>query len=173
MDASLNKSNALVAATTRVLRPLIRVLLRNGFSFQTFAEIAKHVYVDAASRDLGIPGRKPSSSRVAILTGLTRKEIQRLSTSDPAGDGEGAERYNRAARVVAGWVRDREFNGPNGEPLALVVDGSAPSFYIWIFREDGSTLGEQALDQPQALSQWFTLKLRVEGAMVTPAKLGW
>lgn len=147
MDATLNRSNVLVVATTRILRPLIRVLLRNGISFHTFAELSKRVYVEIASNDLGIPGRKPSGSRVAILTGLTRKEIQRLSSIGPEDDSEGAERYNRAARVVAGWVRDREFVDPTGEPLALAGDGGTPSFVELVRRHGGDVPARAVLDE--------------------------
>ncbi len=147
MDASLKKSTALAAAAARILKPLVRVLLRNGLSFQTFAEISKRVYVDVAMSDFGIPGRKPSASRVAILTGLTRKEIQRLTAVDEVSDAEGAERYNRAARVVAGWVRDREFNGPDGKPRALSGDGEAPSFAELVRRHGGDVPARAVLDE--------------------------
>jgi hypothetical protein len=147
MDVSLKKSTALAAAATRILTPLIRVLLRNGVSFQSFAEISKRAYVNVAMNDFGIPGRKPSASRVAILTGLTRKEIQRLTATGQPSDPEGAERYNRAARVVAGWVRDREFNGPDGEPLALAADGAAPSFAELVRRHGGDVPARAVLDE--------------------------
>ena len=53
---------ALTAAVERVLRPLFRILLRNHMSFKAFVDIAKHVYVDVAAEDFGIPGKKTSVS---------------------------------------------------------------------------------------------------------------
>ena len=38
-------STALTQAILRLLRPLIRILLRNGVPFGTFAESARWVYV--------------------------------------------------------------------------------------------------------------------------------
>ena len=46
--------------------------------FGAFEELAKHVYVQTAMEDFGIPGKKPTLSRASILTGLTRKDVQRL-----------------------------------------------------------------------------------------------
>ena len=66
-------------AIQQLLRPLVRLLLRHSVSFAAFGEIARRVYVDVALKDFAIPGRKPSASRVAVLTGLTRKEVQRLT----------------------------------------------------------------------------------------------
>ena len=39
------------AAVGRLLRPLVRVLLRNGMPFGAFADLAKQVYVDVAIKE--------------------------------------------------------------------------------------------------------------------------
>jgi hypothetical protein len=111
--------HALTVAIERVLRPLFRILLRNHMSFKAFVDIAKHTYVGVAADEFGIPGKKTSVSRVALLSGLTRKEVQRLLDAPAIEDTEAAERYNRAARVVAGWVRDPEFSDAEGNPKVL------------------------------------------------------
>ena len=68
----------LSAATLQLLRPLVKILLRNNVPHQTLAEWAKQAYVDVADSEFGIAGKKQTVSRIAILTGLTRKEVQRL-----------------------------------------------------------------------------------------------
>jgi len=113
---------ALTLAIERVLRPLFRILLRNHMSFKAFVDVAKRTYVGVAAEEFGIPGKKTSVSRVALLSGLTRKEAQRLLDTPAVEDEEAGERYNRAARVVAGWVRDPEFSDAEGNP------GSFPSW---------------------------------------------
>jgi hypothetical protein len=94
-------------------------------SFKAFLDIAKHTYVEVAAAEFRIPGKKQSTSRIALLSGLTRKEVQRLLDAPVANDSEAGERYNRAARVVAGWVRDTDFSDPDGNPKVLALqDGS-------------------------------------------------
>jgi hypothetical protein len=116
---------ALAAAVERVLRPMFRILLRNHMSFKAFVDIAKHTYVEVAADEFGIPGKKQSVSRVALLSGLTRKEVQRLLDAPAANDAEAGERYNRAARVVAGWVRDAEFSDADSNPKVLTLQEGA------------------------------------------------
>jgi len=76
MDENITK--AIAAAITNLLRPLVMFLLRNGVPYQTFADIAKRVYVDLATEKFDIPGRKQSKSRISILTGLSRREVLRV-----------------------------------------------------------------------------------------------
>jgi len=138
---------ALTAAVERVLRPLFRILLRNHMSFKAFVDIAKHVYVDVAAEDFGIPGKKTSVSRVALLSGLTRKEVQRLLEAPVVDDAEAGERYNRAARVVAGWVRDAEFSDADGNPKVLQLQDGRASFAELVRRFSGDIPFRAVLDE--------------------------
>ena len=71
--------NALMAAVSRILSRLVRVLIRHGVPFQAFSDMAKQAYVQSAREHFAIPGRKQTISRIAVLTGLTRKDIQKLT----------------------------------------------------------------------------------------------
>jgi Family of unknown function (DUF6502) len=123
-----NAGSALTSALQRVLRPLFRVVLRNHMSFKAFIDIAKRAYLEVAASEFRIPGKKQSVSRVALLSGLTRKEVQRLLDAQDSADdaGDAGERYNRAARVVAGWVRDADFSDADGNPRVLPLQDGNP-----------------------------------------------
>lgn len=125
MDTSTNLHRVLEAAVSQLLRPLFRLLLRQSMSFVAFEEIAKRVYVEVAMRDFAIEGKQPSMSRAAILSGLTRKEVSRLLTAPAETDAGLGERYNRAARVLTGWVRDPDFLDAAGQPLPLPAEGGS------------------------------------------------
>lgn len=148
MDIGLKKLNqTLTSSVLRILRALARVLLRHGLPFPIFLDLAKRAYVDVALNECGIPGRKPSISRAALLTGLTRKEVQRLAEPGEVVDAEVIERHNRAARVVAGWVRDADFRGADGEPTALALDEGAASFAQLVRRYGGDVPARAVLDE--------------------------
>ena len=100
---------ALSTAAIRLLRPLVRILIRNGVSYGTFADLAKWLYVDVATKEFGIKGRKQSTSRVSVITGLSRKEVMRVRQLERPDDRATTEGYNRAARVIAGWRRESDF----------------------------------------------------------------
>ena len=138
---------AIAAAITNLLRPLVRFLLRNGVPYRTFADIAKRVYVDVATEEFDIPGRKQSKSRVSVITGLSRKEVLRVKRL-PAQDDLGAlDRYNRAARVIAGWVRDRRFSGESGQPADLPVEGGNVCFLQLVKTYSGDAPARAVLDE--------------------------
>jgi hypothetical protein len=115
---------ALAAAVVRVLRPLVRAVLRSGMSYKAFNDLVKWVYVDVSMKEFTIPGRKNSKSRVAVLTGLTRREVDRLCRMPEPKEGA-PERYNRAARVLSGWAEDPNFRGVDDRPAILAVEGNS------------------------------------------------
>jgi hypothetical protein len=145
-----SKHQILAAAVARILKPLIRILLRNGISYGTFADIAKSQFIDVARNEFSIEGRKQSVSRVSVITGLTRKEVRRVVGLEPSEDRENAERYNRAARVVAGWRRDAAFLDRKGKPMVLSVTGKANSFQELVRRYSGDIPYRAVLDELEA-----------------------
>jgi hypothetical protein len=119
-----NLRTALAAAVVRVLRPLVRAVLRSGMSYKAFNDLVKWVYVDVSMKEFTIPGRKNSKSRVAVLTGLTRREVDRLVRLPEPKEGT-PERYNRAARVLSGWAEDSRFNDREQNPRILDIEGES------------------------------------------------
>lgn len=124
MTRSVNQ--ALSRAILTLLTPLVRILLRNGVAFGSFSELAKKAYVDVAYSEFSV-GRK-SVSAVSALTGLTRKEARRLLDIEAPESQEVNQRYNRAVRVISGWVNDSRFQLDEGVPADLPFDGSGNSF---------------------------------------------
>ncbi len=136
-----------LAAVTKILRPLVRVLLRNNIPYGGFADLAKKVYVDVATEEFGIPGRKQTTSRVSIITGLSRKEVHRVRQLPAATDSPFVERYNRAARVISGWVRDERFSDHRGRPATLPVEGKRASFSRLVRTYSGDVPPRAVLDE--------------------------
>lgn len=121
---------ALMSLTVRILKPLVRILLRHGMSCQEFEETSRWVYVDVAMNDaeFNLEGRKQSKSRVAVLTGLSRKEVLRLTKSASPEENDELTTYNRAARVLTGWAENDAFLDADGRPRELPIKGETPSF---------------------------------------------
>lgn len=140
-----------------VLRALFRVLLRQSMSYSAFDELARRAYVDVAMKEFAIDGKKSTISRASILSGLTRKEVRRLlalPANEPAE--RGGERYNRAARVLTGWVRDPDFLDAAGEPRILPIDGRK-GFAELVRRHSGDMPARAVLDELHRVGavQWL------------------
>lgn len=140
---------ALASLALGIMRPLARFLLRNGMSCHEYTEICRWAFVDAAGQheEFRLKGRRPSKSRISVITGLSRKEVQRLmSIRSPEITG-GRETTNRAARVIAGWMEDRAYNPEGNAPRVLPLQGGVPSFADLVRRYSGDVPYRAVLDE--------------------------
>lgn len=137
----------LAAAVWKLLRPLVRILLRSGMPYGVFADLAKRAYVEVATEQFRIPERRQTVSRVAVITGLSRKEVARVRDLASTDAAITAERCNRAARVIGGWLRDARFIDQAGEPLRLTLDGDGPTFTQLAKEFSGDVPARAVLDE--------------------------
>lgn len=139
----------LLAAYRKLLTPLVRILLRQGISFGEFSEIAKQVFVKIGSEtEFASKTHRPSGSQIAIITGLTRKEVKRLKELPPESIEVQGTNQNRAARVLNGWHQDPDFTGPYGIPLELKIeDNSSPNFTELVKRYSGDMPARAMLEE--------------------------
>jgi hypothetical protein len=135
--------SAMGRALATLLRPIVRFLLKHSFPYSAFEAIAKRVYAETAMTDFALPGRKPSVSRAAILTGLTRKDVHALLQEPWTAFDPGSTHYNRAARVVTAWVRDARFHDRDGAPRPLAMDG--PEGFAELVRLHGGDVPVRAV----------------------------
>jgi hypothetical protein len=141
----------LAKATTKILKPLIRVLMRNEISHGEFAEFAKRAYMEVAYEHFSIPGRKTTYSRVAILTGLNRKEIVRLTQQSASEIHPRKGTTNRALRVVTGWLNDPDFLDDKEQPKTLPIKGDNASFNTLAIRYSGDITARAILEELKRL----------------------
>lgn len=120
-----------------VMRPIVRILLRYGIGFREFAEVAKTAFVDVASTDFGLRGRPTNISRVAVMTGLSRKEVKRLRENIAEGDLSVSVKTTPLADVLHHWHAQREFTDEYGNPRPLPFEGLKGSFSSLVKRYGG------------------------------------
>jgi hypothetical protein len=139
----------LLSAYRKVMQPLVRILVRNCVSFGELTEVLKNVFVEVAERDFAIGERRTSQSRIAILTGLTRKEVAKQQAILDSGQALSfLSNLNRVTRVLVGWHTDPEFTGPYGMPLELMFESSSgPSFVGLVRRHSGDMAPRAMLDE--------------------------
>ena len=135
----------LTRAVRTLLKPLVRILLRNGIAYGSFAELAKKTYVDVAFENFAPERKKQTVSRVSALTGLTRKETKRLHEMAQDDADASQQRYNRAIRVISGWLNDAVFHDASGQPLTLPLDGEGASFAALVRKYSGDMTTQSML----------------------------
>lgn len=144
---SSQNEDRLERALETLLIPVVRVALKRGLAFGRFSELVKRAYVAAARRDFTVPDRKLTVSRIAVLTGMTRKEASRLMQDDPdeqLGD-RMIRQVNRAARVVTAWVEDPEFHDGEGAPVSLPFESSETPAFTDLVSKHGADVGARAV----------------------------
>lgn len=142
--------SSLIKLCLKVLRPLVRILLRHGMSAQEFTEITRWVFVDVAMNDdeFALKTRsKTFKSRAAVITGLSRKEVLRLSDSPSPDEQEDLPSFNRAARVMTGWTENRQFSEGNDKPKMLPIKGGSESFHHLVRLYSGDVPPRAVLDE--------------------------
>jgi hypothetical protein len=115
---------ALQDALARVLMPVARLAVARGLPFAAVEELLKRAFVEVA-QSASSGAAQATVSRVATATGLTRREVTRLTqqASEPA-----VERPSLATQVFTRWRGDRALRDRRGHSKALPRLGAAPSF---------------------------------------------
>jgi len=120
-----------------VLRPIVKILLRYGIGFSEFAEVVKTSFVDVASTEFGIRGRPTNISRVAVMTGLTRKEVRRLRNILESGERRLLVKSTPISEIVHRWHAEQDFLDSHGRPACLPFSGADKSFSELVKRFGG------------------------------------
>jgi hypothetical protein len=126
-----NVKTALSLSLLRLLRPLVRIMLREGLTYSHFAAIAQMAFVRSAAKDFVGKGMTSSASSVCALAGMSLQEVKAVIVEQERFDSmEILEVSNPFARVLHGWHNDRDYVGPYGFPVDLPFDGSPLSLTI-------------------------------------------
>ena len=121
MMSPIQPQGNLLFALRRILRSLARLLIRIGIRFEEFDTLARQVFVESAIRDCAHPG-KPSRKRIAVLTGLTRAEVNRCVDGGEGVDGTDPTLRPLMVEVLHRWHTAPGYGGPYGIPLELEFD---------------------------------------------------
>jgi hypothetical protein len=121
-------------ALGRLLEPIVLLLLKSGISWKEFADLARVKFVQVATNEFGIRGRPTNASRVAILTGIDRRDVRKLrlaAAEQPVFD---LGFMSKPTQVLDGWFHDPDFRTASGQPRDLHVSEGEDSFAALVRR---------------------------------------
>lgn len=105
-------------ALTRVLRPFVRLSLVSGLTFPVFSAIVRRLYIDVAQKELALPDKQQTDSRISLLTGIHRKDVSKLRFTEMPANSVPAP-VSRTSRIVARWLADPRYCDDNDTPKPL------------------------------------------------------
>lgn len=126
----------MLSAVYACLLPLARMMLRSGITYRQFDAVARRAFVREALGDVDARGRQTNTSRVAVKTGLSRKEVKKIReflTAEPSDEAEStSDHAGPLARVLHAWHFDRRFLAPDGQPLDLDFQDERRGFFALV-----------------------------------------
>jgi len=123
-------SQPVLKALANALLPAVRVFQMGGFGVGEFEVAARLAFVQVAAVQGRTKGGRTNVSRIAAMTGLTRKEVRQLLQILEAKGRLVAPSTSRqrTARVLEAWRTDPLYLDDRGRPRVLSVAGAEPSF---------------------------------------------
>lgn len=107
-----------------VLRPAVSFCLRHSLRLQDLIECAKAAFVEAGRAELESAGQKANVSRLAAMSGVHRRDVQRILKLGPA---DGYEK-DLITKVMGAWQTKAAFTAANGKPRVLTLSGDDSEF---------------------------------------------
>ncbi len=148
MDNPIRK--AIISACRDLMIPIARFLLRYGFSYKEFEEIAKWAFVKVATDEYGLRRRITNVSRVAVMTGLSRKEVTNIRNAMRCSKQLDMDAHmSLPSRLLSIWHQDVDYLDCSGSPIDLPFEGAPKSFTALVRKcstdvPPGAILGELA-----------------------------
>lgn len=121
------KSN-LLAAFRHLLKPLVRLAIKNEVTLREFGEVLKSAYVGSAARQIGMSGGNPTAEAIAVLLNADIGEVQEVLASPSNKNFEFEEpQTTPVSKLLAAWHNDSRYSGPYGVlvDLPFVAAGDA------------------------------------------------
>jgi hypothetical protein len=115
--------NASALLLKNLLRPVVRFALRRGIKVRTIIEELKSLLVEEAQRELVRTNEERTVSKLSIMTGLQRRDVQRVSTPSS----EPSQHLDLMTRIIGTWTTHERFSR-GAKPRALSFDGPASDF---------------------------------------------
>jgi hypothetical protein len=113
----------MLSAVYACLLPIARLLLRSGITYGQFDAVAKRAFVREAISEADSRGRPANTSRTAVKTGLSRKDVKKireqLASSPSLQLDDSGSRWGPPARVLHAWHVDERFLDARGGPRDL------------------------------------------------------
>lgn len=116
-DISDNRSHQTIsAAISLVLRPLVRILLSSGISYQSFCESVKTTYIEVADEEFKLDSKPQTDSRISLLTGINRREVTRIRNEHKLSLPQNS---SMSALLLSIWSGNAEYLDDKGLPVPL------------------------------------------------------
>jgi hypothetical protein len=135
------------AAIRRLLRPVVREMIASGLTYTTFNQLVKQLFLEVAAEDFALPFKRLTDSRLALVTGISRKEISQLRRRRQGAADMPEVEESIVTHVIGRWMAGPPFATPDGIPRRLRYESADPNAvsFARLVRELGSDIPVRAV----------------------------
>lgn len=119
-----NRNTIVSNAVSRVLRPLIRMLVSLGINFKDFTENAKRIYLEESARVLKKEGKEATSSALSMVSGIHRKDTSHFLKNPSVESSHLPIAASAAMAVVSEWIVNPDYLDADKKPSPLIYSHS-------------------------------------------------
>ena len=112
-------SSAFLRVLRGLFRPLVRTMIARGLTAPVVYSLLKRVYVEVAETHFALDDKPLTDSRIAMLTGVHRKDIRTIRGETDDGVGQARRKSALLATVIAQWMTNPDFVDADGAPRPL------------------------------------------------------
>jgi hypothetical protein len=145
---------SLLPALQHVMRPLVRLMLKKGVTYTSFANLLKEIFVDVAEREFRLDDKPPTDSRISLLTGVHRKDIRHLRAKAAGQEASLPEIISFGAHLVSVWLNNTPFCEQPGRPLPLarLASNGGECSFDWLVAQVSKDIRARVV-----LDEWLRL----------------
>ncbi|MFA7350510.1 MAG: DUF6502 family protein [Methylotenera sp.] len=114
---SIETPPSVVTAIEYCLKPIARLCIHFGLDYRQLSEMLKNAFVTVAEEEFKIDGKSQNDSRIALLTGVHRKDVRRLLGRAP--NNTPPRQQGLVANLIAQWLGMPELLNEEGEPKPI------------------------------------------------------
>ncbi|MEM8982827.1 MAG: DUF6502 family protein [Pseudomonadota bacterium] len=124
-----------------------RPLIRSGLSAKEMCELVEAAFVHVATEELGVRNRPANVSKVAAVTGLSRKSIRQIRAQVSSQYSEPKVKPPVPVRLISHWRNSSNYRDSEGNPrvLAFKVDDDREKDFSDLVREISTDLSSSVL----------------------------
>jgi hypothetical protein len=136
-----NVKENLLLAFRYLLKPLVRLAIKNGVVFPEFNQALKQAYVEVAAKQMKISGKDASEQGISLISNIQIADVRQILLAGSSGhSGHGAQEGNPLPTLLSAWHTDKNCTGPYGVLRDLAFsqreyEGSRPSDNSYTFSD--------------------------------------
>lgn len=130
METATSKEGILIKALTKMLKPFVRLLIKQNIPYPSLIHMLKRTYIEVAEESYSLDNKRLTDSRISLLTGVHRGEVKTLRNEIQENPSQKELKASLSAQIMSVWTGHQAYLTADNQPAELYrysQDGS-PSF---------------------------------------------